>query len=44
MSIALLPCVVDQYSPGQVMEKLYFGLGAALYVLFVAWCIFTPQK
>jgi hypothetical protein len=31
-------------SPGQAMDKLYFGLGAALYLLFVAWCIITPQK
>jgi len=26
------------------MEKIYFGLGVALYVMFVAWCIITPQK
>jgi hypothetical protein len=30
--------------PGQFMDKLYFGLGAALYLLFVVWCIGTPQK
>jgi hypothetical protein len=29
---------------GQGMDKLYLGLGAALYLLFVAWCITTPQK
>jgi len=34
----------EQFSPGQVMDKLYLGLGAALYLLFVAWCIITPQK
>jgi hypothetical protein len=39
-----LPCVVRPISPGQVMDKLYLGLGAALYLLFVAWCIITPQK
>jgi hypothetical protein len=33
-----------QFSAGQVMDKLYLGLGAALYLLFVAWCIITPQK
>jgi hypothetical protein len=42
--IASLPCMVDQSSPGQVMDKLYFGLGAALYLLFVVWCMGTPQK
>ena len=26
------------------MGMLYFGIGAALYVLFAAWCIITPQK
>jgi len=26
------------------MDKLYFGLGAAFYLLFVVWCIATPQK
>jgi hypothetical protein len=35
---------VDQTSPGQSMDKLYFGLGAAFYLLFVVWCISTPQK
>jgi hypothetical protein len=34
----------DQFSSGQVMDKLYFGVGAALYLLFVIWCIATPQK
>jgi len=34
----------DQFSSGQFMDKLYFGLGAALYLLFVVWCISTPQK
>jgi hypothetical protein len=41
-SIAPLP--FDQSSPGQVMDKLYFGLGAAFYLFFVVWCIATPQK
>jgi len=26
------------------MEMLYFGIGAAVYLLFVAWCLVTPQK
>jgi hypothetical protein len=42
--IPSLPCVVDRSFPGQVMDKLYFGLGAAFYLLFVIWCIATPQK
>jgi hypothetical protein len=42
--IVTLPSMVDQSSPGQVMDKLYFGLGAAFYLLFVVWCIGTPQK
>ena len=29
---------------GRVMEKVYFGIGAALYLLFVAWCMVTPHK
>jgi hypothetical protein len=26
------------------MDMLYFGIGAALYVLFAGWCMITPQK
>jgi hypothetical protein len=42
----LLPCRAWPInpSPGQAMDKLYFGLGAALYLVFVAWCIIAPQK
>jgi hypothetical protein len=29
---------------GRVMEKVYFGIGAVLYLLFVAWCMVTPHK
>jgi hypothetical protein len=35
---------VDQIFSGQGMDKLYFGIGAALYLVFVAWCIISPQK
>jgi hypothetical protein len=34
----------DLFSSGHLMDKLYYGLGAALYLMFVAWCIITPQK
>jgi hypothetical protein len=27
-----------------LMNHLYVGIGAAVYVLFVVWCIVTPQK
>jgi hypothetical protein len=46
--------VVDRISPtcrwsiktfsGQGMDKLYLGIGAALYLVFVAWCIISPNK
>jgi hypothetical protein len=40
-----LPAVLGRsILSGAVMDKLYFGLGAALYLLFVVWCIATPQK
>jgi hypothetical protein len=38
------PTGAINFSSGQIMDKLYFGLGAALYLLFVVWCIATPQK
>jgi len=38
------PTGAINFSSGQVMDKLYFGLGAAFYLLFVVWCIATPQK
>jgi hypothetical protein len=38
------PLQRDHFSSGRVMDKLYFGLGAVLYLLFVAWCVITPQK
>jgi hypothetical protein len=31
-------------STERVMDKLYFGIGAALYLLFAAWCMVTPPK
>jgi hypothetical protein len=34
----------DELFAGQGMDKLYLGLGAAVYLMFVAWCIITPQK
>jgi hypothetical protein len=36
--------VVDQTFSGQGMENIYIGIGAALYLVFVAWCIVSPHK
>jgi len=36
--------VVDQTFSGQAMEHIYIGIGAALYLVFVAWCIVSPHK
>jgi hypothetical protein len=35
---------VDQTFSGQGMENIYLGIGAALYLVFVAWCIVSPHK
>jgi len=26
------------------METIYLGIGAALYLVFAAWCILAPQN
>jgi hypothetical protein len=42
-NIVRLP-MVDQSFSGQGMENIYIGIGAALYLVFVAWCIVSPHK
>jgi hypothetical protein len=44
MIAILLKAVRLTIRRGSVMDKLYFGIGIALYVLFAAWCMITPQK
>ncbi len=42
-NIGPLP-VVNHTLSGRGMDKLYLGIGAALYLVFVAWCIISPHK
>jgi len=42
-NIPCLPGSIKLYS-GQGMENVYLGVGAALYLAFVAWCIISPHK
>jgi hypothetical protein len=44
MNISPLPMVDQTLFSGQGMDKLYLGIGAALYLVFVAWCIVSPHK